>query len=113
MTNAPPTAHQAPELADRPRELAYDRLTPGAWGYWPVLAAVPDDVRPGDRLHFAGDELGDVVAEVLTGADCRGWPCRLSIVTADGRRYTIGRMAREFRLDRWARHASLSRRGTR
>jgi hypothetical protein len=100
-------------LCHRPRALDYDRLTPGTWGYWPVLAAVPDDIAPGDRVSFVGDDDGDIVAEVVKGPELRSWPCRIGYRTPAGELLTIGRMARGFRLDRWARHASLSTRGAR
>jgi hypothetical protein len=105
--------HHLAELAERPRALDYDRLAPGTWGYWPVLCAVPDDLEVGDRVSFVGDDDGDIVAEVVKGPELRSWPCRIGYRTPAGELLTIGRMARGFRLDRWARHASLSRRGTR
>lgn len=101
------------ELLNRPTETTYDHLSPGDEGYWPMIGAVPDDMLPGDRVHFTDDACGQIIAEVVTGSALRSWPCRIGYKDLDGKLWTVGRMAQGFRLDRWGTSSTLSTRGVR
>lgn len=100
-----PAAEESRErwFAGRPTELRYDHLAAGDEGYWPVLGAVVDDIRVGDRISEEGDTHGEIVTHV----DRSQWPWRLRYTNADGEQRAVGSMAKIF-VDRWGTAARIS-----
>lgn len=82
----------------------YSTLKPGDEGFWPVIGATPDDIRPGDRFYFGSSEDPKDVT-VVASAESNG--VQIKVVDTDGKRWTVGRMARDFNLDRRGTHGTL------
>lgn len=83
-----------------------DQLQPGDKGYWPVIGAIPDDIRPDDRLSFPDGTISFV--KTVLGSDGKGWPVTMAWVDETGETMSIGRLNRTIHVDRYGTHATLA-----